>query len=271
MIKTTHLQILVADDNEANQLIAKTVLERAGHDVVTVEHGVAALDVLRIRQFDLILLDIMMPVLDGMRTLRRIRREFPTMKDVPIFALTAFCSADDQNRYCVAGFDAVLSKPLRPGDLKRALEQRQQDAVIPRPAIQAAPLVSTTPLLDDAVIAQLRHAGDPDRLATIQAKFWASIGEQCDHMKKSLPDALRGDSAFLSQFRRAVHAVKGASASMGLQRSAAIARRLQNAPPADIGPLMRQLADSLSDSRPALADALTAGTARQFNAAVKVG
>ncbi len=270
---TTHntiprFRILLADDNDANRLISRTILERAGHNVTTAQNGSHALSLAKIAAFDLIILDIMMPVMDGMRALRRLRRDKSPNRETPVFALTAYCSAEDRQRYFLAGFNSVLSKPLRPGDLENAYRRHKDPRVLP--LVEKAEIRSSAnvPLLDLEMILQLSEAGTPERIAAIQARFWTSIETKCETMKRALPDALRGDGHFLSQFRRAVHAVKGASAAIGLGRVAHISRRLQNAPPADIAPLMRAFADALTESRPALTRALS--RPGQLDAAMEV-
>ena len=107
------MRILLADDNEANRIIAASILEREGHIVVTANNGEKALLECEGVKFDLILLDILMPKLDGIKTLRRLRRSDSRNKNTPVFALTAYSSASDQRQYRQVGFEFVLPKPLR--------------------------------------------------------------------------------------------------------------------------------------------------------------
>jgi len=268
-METPLTQILLTDDNDANRLIARTILERSGYAVTTAHNGAETLGLAKIIAFDLIVLDIMMPVMDGMRALRHLRRDKNLNQNTPVFALTAFCSAEDQQRYLLAGFDYVLAKPLRPGDMEKALSHYKNRKTMPVSANldELSPL--SIKLIDKEMTHQISAIADKARLDAIQSRFWRSITEQCSIIEKSLPDAIRGDAISLSQFRRAVHAVKGASAAIGLARVAYISRRMQNAPPAEIPSLMRVFADTLILSRPALIEALT-GT-RQLNAPMKMG
>lgn len=249
-------RILLADDNDANRLIASTILERSGFSVTTAENGSHALSLAKLAAYDLIVLDIMMPVMDGVRALRRLRRERGPNQNTPAFALTAYCSPQDQQRYLVAGFDTVLSKPLRPGDMETAISRHKNMKALPLVASSNGPSSPTSPLLDQALISHLRDIGDQARLDDIQLRFWRSVEDQCKTIKRVLPNALRGDGSVLSQFRRAIHAVKGASAAIGLARVADISRHLQNAPPAEIPGLMKIFVDALLESRPALKEAL---------------
>lgn len=264
----TPMRILVADDNDANCLIAKTILERAGHRIVMASNGAHALNLSKIATYDLIILDIMMPVMNGLEALKRIKAEESYNKNTPIFALTAYCDFEDRQRYASAGFDAILAKPLRPGDLETAfVRYRDRDPPL-RKELDGAAVANHIPLMDEEMISLLRSCGSPERLMKIQSRFWASMHIKCIAIKASLPAALRGDDINLSELRRAVHAVKGACASIGLARVAHISQNLRNAPPAEIPELMRALVTALSESRPALSQALS-GT-RQFDTAVQM-
>ncbi len=267
-MRTKTKQILLADDNDANRLIARTILERAGYDVTSAENGAQALGLAKLNTYNLIVLDIMMPVMDGMRALRELRRDTDLNKETPVFALTAFCSAEDQQRYLLAGFDYVLSKPLRPGDIETALSHYKNRRSVPARETGDDLSLMTVNLIDETMTTEISNLADPARLDAIQSRFWISIVDQCKIIEMSLPDAMRGDGSALSQFRRAVHAVKGASTAIGLERVSYISRRLQNAPPPEIPSLMRILTDALTLSRPALKHALTG--ARELNISMEM-
>ncbi len=112
------MRILLVDDNEANRLVARLLLEREGHVVLCAENGRDALDQCKSIKFDIILMDIMMPVMDGIKTLGRLRRLKTQNIDTPVYALTAYCSPFDRKYYGHIGFDHVLVKPLKLGDIK---------------------------------------------------------------------------------------------------------------------------------------------------------
>jgi CheY-like chemotaxis protein len=108
------LRILVAEDNHVNQLVARRLLERAGHSVVLVGNGLAAVHAVESGSFDLVLMDVQMPDMDGFEAARRIRQH-PTgqFKDLPIFALTAHALDGDRERCLAAGMNDYLTKPLQ--------------------------------------------------------------------------------------------------------------------------------------------------------------
>lgn len=118
------LRILLAEDNAINQIVATRILEKNGHSVVRACNGEEALAVLSRETFDAILMDVQMPVMDGLMATRKIReRETQTRSHVPIIALTARAMQEDEPICLEAGMDAYLSKPLQSDDLLRTLDE----------------------------------------------------------------------------------------------------------------------------------------------------
>lgn len=108
--------ILVVDDNPQNRLLAEAQLESVGYRVTLADSGAAALALLETRTFDLVLLDVMMPALDGFETCRRIR-ELPAARRVPILFLTASHDAAIHERALDSGGDDFLKKPIERTEL----------------------------------------------------------------------------------------------------------------------------------------------------------
>ncbi|MCF8037918.1 MAG: response regulator [Desulfohalobiaceae bacterium] len=108
------LKILVAEDSKMNQMFIEELLKDEGHDVVIAEDGRQALQALAREDFDLVLMDIRMPNLDGEETLRIIRHEPPAGVDphIPVIALTAYALQDDQARLLEHGFNGYIAKPV---------------------------------------------------------------------------------------------------------------------------------------------------------------
>lgn len=110
--KTAHgLRILVAEDNEVNRRLIHRMLEKGGHDVHVVSNGLAALERATRESFDLILMDIQMPVMDGLTATERIRAS-EAGRRTPIVALTAHAYQEEHSRCLASGIDAVLTKPF---------------------------------------------------------------------------------------------------------------------------------------------------------------
>ena len=116
------LRILVVEDNAANQLLARRTLEKAGHRVVTANNGQEATTRICSEAFDLVLMDVQMPDMDGFKATAEIRKnEFGTMRHTPIVAMTAHALPGDRERCLDAGMDGYVSKPVRNGELFSAI------------------------------------------------------------------------------------------------------------------------------------------------------
>jgi signal transduction histidine kinase/ActR/RegA family two-component response regulator len=118
-------RVLVVDDNSANQAVARAVLEAAGVLVATAGDGREALARLRVEDFDLVLMDVHMPVMDGVEALRRVRSGEGGRADVPVLALTADAMSGEAERLIGLGFDDAQPKPIQPASLLRAIARRR--------------------------------------------------------------------------------------------------------------------------------------------------
>jgi CheY-like chemotaxis protein len=111
---TSSLRILLVEDNPVNQILAQRLLEKQGHTVFVACNGRAALEAVREQAFDLVLMDLQMPEMDGLETTAAIRAcEQGTGKRLPIIALTAQALQGDRERCLAAGMDGYLAKPVQ--------------------------------------------------------------------------------------------------------------------------------------------------------------
>lgn len=108
------LKILVAEDDDISQLTARTLLGKLGYDITVVDNGVEAIEVLKENRFDLMLLDVQMPVMDGVETARAIRegKAGAHNVDIPIVAMTAYAMAGDKQAFLEAGMNGYVAKPI---------------------------------------------------------------------------------------------------------------------------------------------------------------
>jgi PAS domain S-box-containing protein len=125
------LRVLLAEDNIVNQKVAQLMIRRLGHNVDTVSNGQEALDAVHRVRYDVVLMDVQMPVLDGLAATERIRAELPRERQPYILALTANALAEDRAACMSAGIDAFLPKPVRQSELDDALQAVRPD---PHPA-----------------------------------------------------------------------------------------------------------------------------------------
>jgi CheY-like chemotaxis protein len=109
--KTRGARILIVEDNPTNQLVVKGFLGKRGFQTFVVNHGRQAIEALEASSYDLVLMDVQMPVLDGLETTRLIRQD-PRWLTLPIIGLTAHAMAGDRERCLEAGMDDYLSKPV---------------------------------------------------------------------------------------------------------------------------------------------------------------
>jgi len=118
------LQVLLAEDNIVNQKVAVGLLNKMGHQVIVVDDGRRAVEAWREGLFDLILMDISMPVMDGLEALAAIRsEERDDDRHIPVVALTAHAMKGDRERCLDAGFDKYLSKPIQMSELRSVMDQ----------------------------------------------------------------------------------------------------------------------------------------------------
>ncbi|SNT10701.1 PAS domain S-box-containing protein [Noviherbaspirillum humi] len=173
--------VLLVEDNAFNQELAMELLARADLGVVVANNGEEALQIMQTRAIDCILMDVQMPVMDGLEATRRIRSG-ERWHNLPIIAMTANASAMDRENCLAAGMDGFLSKPIDPDQLYRTLahwllgEEESGDSNVSAPA--AAP--KEPPLIDLDVLAQM-VGSDPEKLAKFAFMFidtaTASIAE----------------------------------------------------------------------------------------------
>jgi PAS domain S-box-containing protein len=121
------LRVLLVEDNVINQKLGLRLLEKQGHTVVVAGNGREGLEQLEKQPFDLVLMDVQMPELDGLEATRLLRhREQGTSRHVPVLAMTAYAMKGDREKCLEAGMDGYLTKPIQPQELYGALEQVAQ-------------------------------------------------------------------------------------------------------------------------------------------------
>ncbi|MCX7006685.1 MAG: response regulator [Kiritimatiellaeota bacterium] len=122
------LRILLAEDNPVNQKVAIRMLEHMGYQATIASTGADALGVLRQKPYDVVIMDLQMPVMDGLEATRKIRAEFPPTQQPYIVALTASALVGDRDKCIAAGMNDYLRKPIREADLRTALGRCPQVA-----------------------------------------------------------------------------------------------------------------------------------------------
>jgi len=216
------MTVLLAEDNAVNRKLATTLLEKRGHTVVVAENGQEALDALERENIDLVLMDVQMPVMDGLKAMRAIRsKEQNTGAHLPIIALTAHAMKGDKERCIGAGADEYVTKPLRLAELLAAI-YRLRTGIVGVPAhTPAAPGGVTSGALD-LIEALERVEGDRELLEEIARIF----ADECPGNIAAIRQALEaGDT---HQLELLAHTIKGASANFGASGVTEAALKLEN-------------------------------------------
>ncbi len=253
-------RVLLAEDNELNQEVAREFLQSAGVEVDLAEDGAVALRKVQERVYDLVLMDMQMPVMDGLTATAEIRK-LAGLRELPIVAMTANAMAGDRVRCIDAGMNDHIAKPITPQILlAKLLEWIPAREGTARP-LAVAPLdrqpFTSAHVLDgiaglDVALGLRRMAGRDALYLSVLAKFAAKQG--------AVPSRIAGAVAAgdWTLAEREVHTLKGVAATIGAMPLRALAEQLERAirsrqPAAEMAPLQAALADALMP----LLDAIT--------------
>ena len=195
-----HLCILLAEDNPVNQIVAVRLLEKMGHTVKVVGNGLDAVQLSSDEEFDLILMDVQMPEMDGLEATRTIReRELATRKHLPILAMTAHAMKGDRERCMEAGMDGYIAKPITPAVLTAEIKGfAQRRAPDPSP-----PTVPSSEGCIDWQAAWANLEGDRDLMRELANLFLEDLPQQMTAIRRT---AGNGESR---ELERLAHRLKG--------------------------------------------------------------
>ncbi|MEK0083604.1 ATP-binding protein [Benzoatithermus flavus] len=209
--------VLLVEDNATNQLVARAFLDRLGCRTQLAGNGAEAIDAAARQRFDVILMDISMPVMDGIEATRRLRAEGTT---VPIIALTASAGAGDAERFRAAGMNGCLLKPIVFGGLRAALAEALTGASIGMAAASAEP-ESARPVLDREHVDRLRAEVGDEIVDTLIAAACQDLTQVTETCRQALEKADR------PALRTAAHALKGLAAAIGASALSARAAAIE--------------------------------------------
>ena len=206
------MRILLADDHATNLFALRCMLEGMGAQVLSVADGRAAIERVQQSHIDLVLMDVMMPELDGLAATRAIRALASPVRNVPIIALTASAFVEDRAAAFEAGVNGFATKPMTASGLMEAIQSCKIEA-----GTDTAQMAS----LDDRVLAQLRRDLGEAHIGTALDLFKTDVANRCARLRNSL-----GEPATM---RKEAHALKGSAASFGFLRLAEAAARVEAA------------------------------------------
>jgi signal transduction histidine kinase/DNA-binding response OmpR family regulator len=222
------LRILLAEDNKINQRLITMLLRKEGHVIAIVENGQQAVDAVRDEAFDIVLMDVQMPILDGVQATRRIRGLPPPRNAVPIVALTAHAMAGVREEYLAAGMTDYLSKPL---DASRLLAMLAMHCGVPSAPEDDA---RDRPGIDAAGLDNLRAMLGPETLDSMVGEFVATLSPTIDRLGVLL---VAGDHATVAGLAHDLVATAGGFHAMELSRLARAIEKACRSDPANAAAL----------------------------------
>jgi protein-histidine pros-kinase len=230
------LSILLVEDNPMNQAVATKILEKAGHVVKVAGNGQEALEMLDEANFDLVLMDVQMPVMGGIEATQAIRaREARrswamagAWRPIPIVAMTAHAMAGDRERCLEAGMDDYVTKPIKPRELFAAIRRVWGAADAHEMSNPEASLLEGCGLESDRMVMDLAQTldlldGDEQALRQLVDLFFADLGR---HMQALRSSASAGECA---QLAAAAHTVKGSAGVFNATPAVTAAQHVEQA------------------------------------------
>ena len=223
-------RILLAEDALANQVLAVGLLKKWEHRVTIANNGLEAVELVQSEPFDLILMDVQMPEMDGLEATGRIREleqqnklSSESRSPIPIVAMTAHAMKGDRQRCLDAGMDGYVSKPIRVAELYSAIEQvvPKGDITLSQPSRSEAPEHKTVDDEIDWSVAMSSVAGDPDLLKAVAGAFLEEVHGHRDALSRAITEE---DASTVG---RLAHLLKGATATFGANRVSEAAERLE--------------------------------------------
>ncbi|HEX9123624.1 MAG TPA: response regulator, partial [Actinomycetota bacterium] len=225
------LRILLTEDNAVNQKLALRLLERMGYRADVAGNGLEALEALERQPYDLVLMDVQMPEMDGLEATRRIVRTWPEGERPWIVAMTAEAMQGDRERCLAAGMDDYLTKPIRVGELAAAIERTPRRGTATGGTVTEGTAASATVgtsddtegSIDPAALRRLLEnmGGDRELVSELVEQFLSDAPGLVAAARRGLE---AGDA---DEVRRAAHTLKSNAATFGANELAERSRRLE--------------------------------------------
>ena len=213
-------RILLAEDNMVNQKVAMRILEKGGHRIDAVANGKEALETLSRVQYDIVLMDIQMPEMDGYAATQEIRNPQSAVRNIPVIAMTAHAMKGDREKCLAAGMDDYISKPVKPKELLGIVQRWAGKQVLHAVVENDKPSAPITSPVDMKYLQEIT-GGDSEFEREITELFLKDTGEHLSELKMAIDE---GDATALE---REAHTVKGAGVNMGANKLGELALALE--------------------------------------------
>ncbi len=214
------LRILLVEDYVVNQKVATRILERLGYRADIAGDGIEAIESIHRQLYDVVLMDVQMPQMDGLEATRFIRKNFPATRQPRIIAMTANAMQGDREECLASGMDDYISKPINVDALIRALSQCRASSGQPSSPSVDGQAQSETPTLDPEIFQQFREAMG-EMTADILGDFFSEAPKQLDTLRLSL------GKKDLAVMERTAHSLKSGSALLGAMRLSGLCKALE--------------------------------------------
>src|SRR5437899_11671050 len=216
------LRVLLAEDNPVNQQVAVAMLVKRGHEVHVSSNGREAVDAVTERDYDVVLMDIQMPEMDGFEA-THVLRELPKGKDLPIIGLTAHALSGERDRCLSHGMTDYLAKPFKAHELFALVEGSAEGKPAPAPTSPAA----APPVDLEGFRTTLREAGAEQALYSIVDTFVRQAPDRLAALATAVASGTGTDIA------KAAHVYRGAAATIGARELAELLERVETTARAD--------------------------------------
>jgi signal transduction histidine kinase/CheY-like chemotaxis protein/HPt (histidine-containing phosphotransfer) domain-containing protein len=229
-VSVMRMRILVVDDNAVNLEVARSLIESQGHRVDVVDSGRKAIDAVRSKPYDMVLMDVQMPTMDGMEATRQIRALLGKTGAIPIIALTAHAFPEDRERFLAAGMNAYVSKPFIPKELYALLQR----------------FARRMPVALDEFRANMRESGVEEKVDAILRMYVKDARGKLHALMSAL------DSGNADEINSSAHAFKSSSRTIGamtlgdlLEEIEIAAKRGEVAKAQSLGPALERETDAV--------------------------
>lgn len=245
------VRILLAEDSPANQMIARAMLEKAGYRIDVVEDGQQAVKAVQSGEFDLVLMDLRMPRMDGLEATALIR-QLASDRSIPIIAMTANASTEDYHRCMAAGMTDFVAKPIERAKLLDTLarytsaDTDEREAVYPKimdSTLEYSQRWQDYALIDRQAIVELERDTAPEVVPEMLITFVKEIHDRCNQLLRNL------DSCRYHSVEGEAHTIKSCSGTFGARRMQAIAEQIERDTREGRYPALASLAIELEQAR----------------------
>ncbi|QHU99113.1 histidine kinase [Synechocystis sp. CACIAM 05] len=234
------LQILLAEDNLVNQKVAHQMLNNLGYPVAIANNGQEVIDALEKKFYDLVLMDMQMPVMDGITACRHIRQTLPPERQPRIVAMTANAMPGDRQECLDAGMDGYISKPISISQLRKVLQDTPALTTSPQAEENISTLGDKITIVEEQTMVKPTNVTesplDPTAIAFLRddlcggdlTLFGEMVACYCQESQKLIEELVQGlEVEDFAVIRRTAHSLKSSSASLGAQQLSTFCQQLE--------------------------------------------